>query len=242
MTVPATRSDALRSRERILRVARGQDRRTLRLNEVARQAGLGVGTVYRHFPTVHALVEALALETLHRMRAVAAEALAEPDAAKALAHFLRAALHLQLEEGGLQAVLLSPADEADYIQLALGSLSPGDLTDLEELGLVPDLGSNPASGEIDAYARENPAEGDKAIKKGKGLSWLDQWLEESRFGTLRRATGGEETRTESGTVRVEWEVMEWAPGEGEGEWGECLGKRKFQEVEGGGGLQERPRG
>jgi len=136
----------------------------------------------------------------------------------------------------------SPADEADYIQLALGSLSPGDLTDLEELGLVPDLGSNPASGEIDAYARENPAEGDKAIKKGKGLSWLDQWLEESRFGTLRRATGGEETRTESGTVRVEWEVMEWAPGEGEGEWGECLGKRKFQEVEGGGGLQERPRG
>jgi Bacterial regulatory proteins, tetR family. len=116
MTVPATRSDALRSRERILRVARGQDRRTLRLNEVARQAGLGVGTVYRHFPTVHALVEALALETLHRMRAVAAEALAEPDAAKALAHFLRAALHLQLEEGGLQAVLLSPADEADEVR------------------------------------------------------------------------------------------------------------------------------
>lgn len=114
--MPATRADALRSRERILRAARGMDRRALRLNEVARQAGLGVGTVYRHFPTVHALVEALTLETLHRMRAVAADALAEPDAATALAHFLDAALKLQLEEGGLQAVLLSPADESEDVR------------------------------------------------------------------------------------------------------------------------------
>ena len=113
-----TRSDALRSRERILRAARGQDRSNLRLNEVARTAGLGVGTVYRHFPTVHALVEALAWETLERMRAAAAEALAEPDAATALARFLGSALELQLEEGGLQAVLLSPADEAEDVREA----------------------------------------------------------------------------------------------------------------------------
>lgn len=116
--MPATRSDALRSRERILRAARGQDRSNLRLNEVAREAGLGVGTVYRHFPTVHALVEALALETLQRMRTAAVEALAEPDAATALARFLDAALELQLEEGGLQAVLLSPADEAEDVREA----------------------------------------------------------------------------------------------------------------------------
>jgi AcrR family transcriptional regulator len=107
------RASPQRSRERILRAARGQDRSILRLNEVARQAGLGVGTVYRHFPTVHALVEALTLDTLHRLRAVAAEALAKPDAGTALARFLRAALDLQLEEGGLQAVLLSPADESE---------------------------------------------------------------------------------------------------------------------------------
>jgi AcrR family transcriptional regulator len=118
MTMPATRSDALRSRERILRAARGQDRRTLRLNDVARMAGLGVGTVYRHFPTVHALVEALTLETLQRMRTVAAEALAESDAAVALARFLGAALELQLDEGGLQTVLLSPADESAEVREA----------------------------------------------------------------------------------------------------------------------------
>lgn len=116
--MPATRSDALRSRERILRAARGQDRSNLRLNEVARKAGLGVGTVYRHFPTVHALVEALALDTLQRMRTVARQALAEPDAATALARFLDSALELQLEEGGLQAVLLSPADEAEDVREA----------------------------------------------------------------------------------------------------------------------------
>jgi AcrR family transcriptional regulator len=114
----ATRSDALRSRERILRAVRGHDRSNLRLNEVARMAGLGVGTVYRHFPTVHALVEALALETLQRMRTVAAQALAEPDPARALAHFLGSALELQLEEGGLQAVLLSPADETEDVREA----------------------------------------------------------------------------------------------------------------------------
>jgi AcrR family transcriptional regulator len=111
-----TRSDAARSRARILEVARTHDARALRLNEVARDAGVGVGTVYRHFPTVHALVEALSLDNLERMLSIARAASMEVDAARAFADFLSGALALQLEDGGLQSVLLSPADEDDSVR------------------------------------------------------------------------------------------------------------------------------
>ena len=112
------RSDAARSRSRILEVARASDRQTLRLNEVARQAGVGVGTVYRHFPTVHALVEALTVSTLDQMLEISRNAAIEADSGVALAQYLRMALTLQLEDGGLQAVLLSPEDESDDVRAA----------------------------------------------------------------------------------------------------------------------------
>jgi AcrR family transcriptional regulator len=56
------RADALRNRERILEEAKtafthaGSD---VSLDDVARQAGVGVGTVYRHFPTREALLESV---------------------------------------------------------------------------------------------------------------------------------------------------------------------------------------
>src|SRR6478735_9289573 len=111
-----TRSDAARSRARILEVARTHDARALRLNDVARDAGVGVGTVYRHFPTVHALVEALSLDNLERMLSIARAASMQVDAATAFDDFLGGALTLQLEDGGLQSVLLSPADEDDAVR------------------------------------------------------------------------------------------------------------------------------
>lgn len=105
------RADAARSRERILDVARREDPSDLRFNHIAREAGVGVGTVYRHFPTAHALTEALAAETLSAMVTVSRDAAVESDDATALRAFVGAALQLQLENGGLQAVLLSPDDE-----------------------------------------------------------------------------------------------------------------------------------
>lgn len=114
----ALRSDAARSRTRILDAARTLDRGTLRLNDVAREAGVGVGTVYRHFPTVYALVEALSADTLDTMLATSRRAAADPDPGDGLALYLRSALTLQLEDGGLQAVLLSPADEAESVRTA----------------------------------------------------------------------------------------------------------------------------
>ena len=112
------RSDVVRNRGRILEAARGLPRAGLRLNDVARLAEVGVGTVYRHFPTAHALVEALATDTLLRMLDLTRTATAEPDPAAALERLIRAALELQLEEGGLQAVLLAAEDESPEVHEA----------------------------------------------------------------------------------------------------------------------------
>jgi AcrR family transcriptional regulator len=57
-----TRTDAQRNRERILEVAKAAFARSganTSLDDVARQAGVGPGTLYRHFPTRDALLEAV---------------------------------------------------------------------------------------------------------------------------------------------------------------------------------------
>ena len=56
------RADAERNRERILEIAKQAFTRfgiNINLDEVARQAGVGAGTLYRHFPTRDALLEAV---------------------------------------------------------------------------------------------------------------------------------------------------------------------------------------
>jgi len=114
----ALRSDAARSRARILEVARAHDAHDLRLNDIAREAGVGVGTVYRHFRNVGALVEALTADTIERMLEIARRAAAEPNPGDAFSLYLRSALALQLEDDGLQTVLLSRDDESDLVHAA----------------------------------------------------------------------------------------------------------------------------
>jgi AcrR family transcriptional regulator len=64
------RADAARNRERLIEVARERfsaGEETASLGDIARTAGVGIGTLYRHFPTREALVEAvyrLELDTL----------------------------------------------------------------------------------------------------------------------------------------------------------------------------------
>ena len=76
------RRDAERNRQRILAAAaevfneRGLD---VSLDEIARHAGVGVGTVYRRFSTKEELVEALFMERLGAVAAIAEQALKAPD-------------------------------------------------------------------------------------------------------------------------------------------------------------------
>ncbi|MFC4911460.1 TetR/AcrR family transcriptional regulator [Actinomadura gamaensis] len=67
------RADARRNRERLLAAARavfaaGQESgRPVTLDQVAREAGVGIGTLYRHFPSREALVEALYREEVEQL-------------------------------------------------------------------------------------------------------------------------------------------------------------------------------
>ncbi|MFF3289902.1 TetR/AcrR family transcriptional regulator [Streptomyces sp. NPDC003023] len=87
-----SRADAERNRLRVLEVAhdlfaeRGDE---VQMAEVARAAGVGVGTVYRHFPTRRALVEAVAVRRFAEILAFAEEqCLTQPDACGAVAALL----------------------------------------------------------------------------------------------------------------------------------------------------------
>lgn len=64
------RSDARRNRERLLEVAvraLSQDGADVTLEAIAREAGVGIGTLYRHFPTREALVDAAYRNELARL-------------------------------------------------------------------------------------------------------------------------------------------------------------------------------
>ncbi|HEX4788249.1 MAG TPA: TetR/AcrR family transcriptional regulator [Actinospica sp.] len=83
------RVDAQRNRERLLAAARTafaagqQEGEPVTLDRIARAAGVGIGTLYRHFPSREALVEALYREELGRLSARVDELLAgqAPDRA-----------------------------------------------------------------------------------------------------------------------------------------------------------------
>ena len=83
---PRMRADARRNRARVLQVAAeafATDGLSVPVHEIARRAGVGTGTVSRHFPTKEALVEAIVADLLDRLveRAKSLAAAADPVAA-----------------------------------------------------------------------------------------------------------------------------------------------------------------
>ncbi len=104
----ALRSDAARNRARLLDAARqrlaGGDT-TLGLNALARCAGVGVGTAYRHFPDRQSLVEGLATEGLKELLDAAQQAAGDLDPAVGLERLLRAALSAMAADSVLAEVL-----------------------------------------------------------------------------------------------------------------------------------------
>jgi AcrR family transcriptional regulator len=102
------RSDAKRNRERLvasareLFAARGVD---VPAREVARHAGVGVGTLYRHFPERADLVDAVLEESFDELIALAETSLAEDDAWRGFTHFVEEALVLHGRNRGLKDVV-----------------------------------------------------------------------------------------------------------------------------------------
>lgn len=70
IAVRPMRADARRNREKVLEAARAvfaADGQDAQMPDIAKRAGVGVGTVYRHFPTKEALIEALARDHFERL-------------------------------------------------------------------------------------------------------------------------------------------------------------------------------
>lgn len=119
------RADVARNNQKIFEKAReavAGGETDLKLNELARRAGVGVGTVYRLFPTPRAMLEAVIEEAVVDLQRVAAEAEGEPDPRRALSGFLRTALTAALDQPGLFVVLISLDDERDSLRQAKGAL------------------------------------------------------------------------------------------------------------------------
>jgi AcrR family transcriptional regulator len=117
------RADAARNRARVLDAAReafaelGLD---VGVEEIARRAGVGKGTLYRRFPTKDALVRAIFEGLLDEIDELVAEAEAIPDPWAAFTRYVVATAELQISNQGffdvvnqrLGAVVLSPHQRA----------------------------------------------------------------------------------------------------------------------------------
>jgi AcrR family transcriptional regulator len=103
------RRDAQRNRQRILTAAsevfteRGLD---VSLDEVARHAGVGVGTVYRRFGTKEELIEALFVERVESIAALAERAWAAPDPWIGLVCFMEQVAEVLADDMGLRQMLM----------------------------------------------------------------------------------------------------------------------------------------
>ena len=112
------RADAARNRERVLEAAKAVFRTggpQASLEAVARQAGVGIGTLYRHFPTREALFEAVYRREVGQLVELAAGLSSGAAPVDALRHWLHANVEFVATKRGMAAAL------------ALAAYGPGDL-------------------------------------------------------------------------------------------------------------------
>jgi AcrR family transcriptional regulator len=109
MAPRALRADAARNRESIIEAAR---ERFAEQGTAARDAGVGVGTVYRHFPTKDDLIEALVERRFERIAERGAEAVAAAadDAWEAFSEFMHFSVGLQASDRALSQVMATRPD------------------------------------------------------------------------------------------------------------------------------------
>ncbi|MFJ9081211.1 MULTISPECIES: TetR/AcrR family transcriptional regulator [unclassified Streptomyces] len=109
------RADARRNYERLLaqaRIAFAEHGTGASLEEVARAAGVGIGTLYRHFPNRHALMSAVFEEAVNDLLARSRALLDAPQPCTALVTWLREIITHAGEYRGLSRALMSASQDA----------------------------------------------------------------------------------------------------------------------------------
>jgi AcrR family transcriptional regulator len=121
------RRDAERNRQRIVDTAgvlfaeRGLG---VSLDEIARHAGVGVGTVYRRFPDKEQLIDALFEDRLAEILRAATDSAEMSDPWEALAHFLERSMELQAKDRGLKELLIGTSTAHARIERAREQIRP----------------------------------------------------------------------------------------------------------------------
>ena len=118
-TVTATdrplRADARRNREKIVNAARAivaEQGEAAQIDDVARKAGVGVGTVYRHFPNKDALMGELVRMCALECTSIARTAADQDDAWEAFAGMVRTSCERAAEDAGFRRTWQAAGDEA----------------------------------------------------------------------------------------------------------------------------------
>lgn len=121
------RRDAARNRELILETAAAvfaEHGLEAGYEEIARRAGIGVGTVYRRFPERAELVRALFESQIEDIVAIAEQAAEKDDAFAGLAWFLEQTLAHQVADRGLQEVMVGTISQDEHRMIGRERLSP----------------------------------------------------------------------------------------------------------------------
>lgn len=121
------RSDAERNRERILTAAReliGEHGLDISHDDIAREAGVGVGTVYRRFPNREALFDELFYEQLDVMVATAEAAGEVADPWQGICLFLEQIFEQQAADRGLRELLIGHRGGTELARKAQSRLRP----------------------------------------------------------------------------------------------------------------------
>lgn len=138
------RADARRNRERVLEGARevfAEHGRDAQMDDVAKRAGVGVGTVYRHFPTKEALVSALTVSLFEKVLQAGHEALELDDPWEALQSALwRGAETLSSDRAFTEIVGQADVPFSEELQLEMAAVYSELLRRAQASGdLRPDL-------------------------------------------------------------------------------------------------------
>lgn len=121
------RKDAARNRARILEAAGelfAQRGLGTTLNDVAHHAGVGVGTVYRHFPDKTELIETLFQTRVDEMVAIAQQGLADPDSWRGLVTTLTRVLELQARDRALGEIALEAPESVERVTRVRARMLP----------------------------------------------------------------------------------------------------------------------
>jgi len=124
---PLLRRDAERNRRRILAAARrliAERGLGVGYEEIAREADVGVGTVYRRFPTREGLFHELFHDRVDAVVGILEEALAVEDPWEGLCQFMKRDFELQSSDRGLREFMLGHADSTELRRRSRERIQP----------------------------------------------------------------------------------------------------------------------